>query len=102
VSSTTGSAGDQPPGEATFGDTPAQGVGEIAHDLNNALTSVLGYAEIIAEDARSGNVSARDAEQLLAATREAVALVKVLRASGRVALPAHDPATGPPDQPEGV
>jgi len=81
VSSTTGSAGDQHPGEATSGDAPAQGVREIAHGLNNALTSVLGYAEIIAEDARLGNVSARDAEQLLAATREAVALVKVLRAS---------------------
>jgi signal transduction histidine kinase len=76
-------------------------VGEIAHDLSNALTSVLGYAEMLAEDARSGNVSVRDADQLLAATREAVGLVKVLRASGRAVPPEREAAAKASDQPEG-
>ena len=56
-------------------------VGEISHDLNNVLTSVLGYAEMIAEDAQASRVDARDAQHLLAATREAVALVKALRST---------------------
>jgi len=78
---------------------PLGGVGEIAHDLSNALTSVLGFAEIVAEDARSGTVSPRDAEQLLAATRHAVALVRSLRGSGPAAAEAPHAAT-PPDQSE--
>ena len=78
-------------------DQPLRSVGEIAHDLNNVLTSVLGYAEIIAEDARLGNVSVRDAEQLVAATREAVALTKVLRVSRPAA-----PGATEPDQSEGA
>ena len=74
---------------------PPEGVGEIAHELSNALTSVLGFAEIIAEDARSGNVSPRDADQLLAATQEAVALVRSLRGSGPAAAEAPHAATAP-------
>ena len=77
---------------------PLGGVGEIAHDLNNALTSVLGFAEIVAEDARSGTVSPRDAEQLLAATRQAVALVKSLQGSTPAAGAPH--ITTSPDQSE--
>ena len=63
--------------------TTSRRVREITHDLNNILTSILGYAEMLAEDAKISRVEARDAEQLLAATREAVALAKELGAVAR-------------------
>jgi hypothetical protein len=66
---------------ATVESLTGRSVGQITHDLTNVMTGVLGYAEIIVEDARGSKVDVRDAEQLLAATREAVALIKVLRAS---------------------
>jgi len=84
---------------AASGKEPSRSIDQVAHDLNNILTSVLGYAEIVAEDARDANVDARDAQQLLLATREAVALVKALRAAA--ARPATDKPTSEPSAPVG-
>ena len=47
----------------------------LVHDLNNVLVAVVGYAEIVAADARDGAVEPRDADQAVAATRRAIELV---------------------------
>ena len=48
--------------------------GGIAHDFNNVLMAILGYAEFIVQDARSGTVRVEDAEQVVAATNRAIEL----------------------------
>jgi signal transduction histidine kinase len=94
---------DGPDGDAAIvEDEPSPSVDQVAHDLNNILTSVLGYAEIVAEDAREAKVDVRDAQQLLLATREAVALVKVLRASARRPAPGHPRTSAPSDRRRGT
>jgi len=48
--------------------------GGIAHDFNNVLMAILGYAEFIVQDAKTGSVRLEDAEQVLAATNRAIEL----------------------------
>ncbi len=57
--------------------------GGIAHDFNNVLMGILGYAEIVAADARESKVELRDAEQVLVATRRAIDLARRLTAFAR-------------------
>jgi len=57
--------------------------GGIAHDFNNVLMGILGYAEIVAADARDAKVEVRDAEQVLVATRRAIDLARRLTAFAR-------------------
>jgi len=57
--------------------------GGIAHDFNNVLMGILGYAEIVAADARESRVELRDAEQVLVATRRAIDLARRLTAFAR-------------------
>jgi two-component system, cell cycle sensor histidine kinase and response regulator CckA len=57
--------------------------GGIAHDFNNVLMGILGYAEIVAADARESKVDERDAEQVLVATRRAIDLARRLTAFAR-------------------
>jgi PAS domain S-box-containing protein len=57
--------------------------GGIAHDFNNVLMGILGYAEIVAADAREAKVEVRDAEQVLVATRRAIDLARRLTAFAR-------------------
>ena len=57
--------------------------GGIAHDFNNVLMGILGYAEIVAADARESKVEQRDAEQVLVATRRAIELARRLTAFAR-------------------
>lgn len=53
--------------------------GGIAHDFANVLMAILGYAELVAADARAGRVSPDDADQIVVATRRAVELTSRLR-----------------------
>ena len=57
--------------------------GGIAHDFNNVLMGILGYAEMVAADARESKVEQRDAEQVVAATRRAIELARRLTAFAR-------------------
>jgi two-component system cell cycle sensor histidine kinase/response regulator CckA len=57
--------------------------GGIAHDFNNVLTAILGYAELVADDARAGQVKQDDADQILAATARAIDLTARLTAFAR-------------------
>jgi two-component system cell cycle sensor histidine kinase/response regulator CckA len=57
--------------------------GGIAHDFNNVLMGILGYAEIVAADARESKVEAQDAEQVLVATKRAIELARRLTAFAR-------------------
>lgn len=50
----------------------------LVHELNNVLSAVLGYAEIVHADAVAGAVEERDALQVLAATRRAIELTDEL------------------------
>jgi len=52
----------------------------LVHELNNVLSAVLGYAEIVHADAAAGRVEERDAVQILAATRRAIELTDQLAA----------------------
>ena len=57
--------------------------GGIAHDFNNVLMGILGYAEMVAADARESKVEQRDAEQVVVATRRAIDLARRLTAFAR-------------------
>jgi two-component system, cell cycle sensor histidine kinase and response regulator CckA len=57
--------------------------GGIAHDFNNVLMGILGYAEMVAADARGSKVEERDAEQVVVATRRAIDLARRLTAFAR-------------------
>jgi hypothetical protein len=59
--------------------------GAAFHELNNVLSAILGYAEIVHADAATGKVEERDALQILAATRRAIELVDDLAARLRAA-----------------
>jgi hypothetical protein len=61
----------------------------LVHDLNNVLVAVRGFAEIVATDAREGRVEPRDADQAVAAARDAIELVDALQAhlDGRRPIP---------------
>jgi two-component system, cell cycle sensor histidine kinase and response regulator CckA len=57
--------------------------GGIAHDFNNVLMGILGYAEFLAADIRSGTPSAEDADQVVLATRRAIDLTARLTTFSR-------------------
>jgi two-component system, cell cycle sensor histidine kinase and response regulator CckA len=57
--------------------------GGIAHDFNNVLMGILGYAEMVAADARESKVEQQDADQVVAATRRAIDLARRLTAFAR-------------------
>jgi two-component system cell cycle sensor histidine kinase/response regulator CckA len=57
--------------------------GGIAHDFNNVLMGILGYAEMVAADARESKVETADAEQVVAATKRAIDLARRLTAFAR-------------------
>jgi PAS domain S-box-containing protein len=61
--------------------------GGIAHDFNNVLMGILGYAEMVAADARDATVEVRDAEQVVVATRRAIDLAARLTAFARREAP---------------
>jgi signal transduction histidine kinase len=57
-----------------------QPINVVLHELNNVLSAILGYAEIVQADADAGHVDERDARQILAATRRAIELADELAA----------------------
>jgi two-component system cell cycle sensor histidine kinase/response regulator CckA len=63
--------------------------GAIAHDLNNVLTAVLGYSEMLLGDAGPGHPWRADLEEIYASGQRAAQLVRRLLAFSRqvVALP---------------
>ena len=65
---------------APGGTSSPEAMATLVHELNNVLSAVLGYAEIVHADAGSGNVEERDAVQILAATRRAIELTDQLAA----------------------
>lgn len=56
----------------------------LLHELNNVLSAILGYAEIVHDDAGQGRVEERDAIQILTATRRAIELADQLAAALRL------------------
>ncbi len=60
--------------------------GGVAHDLNNMLTPIIGYAEMIAADAGPGAPFAEPAQEILGAAERARDLVRQLLAFGRVQI----------------
>ncbi|MEE9393446.1 MAG: two-component regulator propeller domain-containing protein [Planctomycetota bacterium] len=52
--------------------------GGIAHDLNNMLTAVLGYADLIRAELKAGTTAADDVNQLIAAGHRATKLTEQL------------------------
>ena len=71
----------------------------LVHELNNVLSAVLGYAEIVHLDAGAGKVEERDAVQVIAATRRAIeltdALAALIAARRSDALPAEPTGSEP-------
>jgi len=59
--------------------------GGIAHDFNNILGAIIGYAEMIRDDCRTGSVNANDVNQVLNAGMRAKELVKQILAFSRQA-----------------
>ncbi len=48
----------------------------LAHDLNNVMTTIQGYAEILLEDLEAGDSHRHDVELLHQASRRASAIVR--------------------------
>jgi two-component system, chemotaxis family, CheB/CheR fusion protein len=59
--------------------------GGIAHDFNNILGAVIGYSEIVREDALSKSVNVQDVDQILQAGHRAKELVQQILTFGRQA-----------------
>ncbi|MCJ7616390.1 MAG: histidine kinase, partial [Desulfobacterales bacterium] len=57
--------------------------GGIAHDFNNILGSIIGYAELMADDVPPGSQLAADLEQILTAGHKAKNLVQQILAFSR-------------------
>jgi hypothetical protein len=57
--------------------------GGVAHDFNNMLTTILGYASLIQDDAEPGSSIAHDAAQVRHAAETAAAFTQKLLAFGR-------------------
>ncbi len=55
----------------------------LGHDLNNVMTTIQGYAEILLEDTDPSDARRRDLEDLREATRRASAIVRDLMAFSR-------------------
>lgn len=72
------------PGSPDASSAPdAAAVRRLGHDLNNVLTSIQGYAEILLEDTDASDARRPDLERLTEATRRASALVRNLIAVSR-------------------
>lgn len=59
--------------------------GKIAHELNNVLTAISSYGELLLADLPHESAAREDAVEILAATRRAAALSQVLHELGRPA-----------------
>jgi hypothetical protein len=68
------------PPDAADDMAPPEPIDVLLHELNNVLSAILGYAEIVDADAGAGSVDERDARQILAATRRAIELADLLAA----------------------
>lgn len=60
--------------------------GQVAHELNNVLTAISSYGELLLEDLPHESAAREDAVEILAATRRAAALSQALHELGRPAL----------------
>ena len=65
--------------------------GGIAHDFNNILAAISGYAEFLEEDLKEGSEQQKYAKNILAAGREAKALVDQMLAFSRRKASAKEP-----------
>lgn len=66
----------------------------VAHEVNNPLTGVLGYAELLLLDLAEGDPRRRDVEIIRDEALRAGSIVRGMREFARSA----DPDTAPPDQ----
>jgi two-component system, cell cycle sensor histidine kinase and response regulator CckA len=57
--------------------------GSVAHDFNNMLTAILGYAELLTEQIGPDKPIGRDLQEIVAAAQRAAALTRQLLAFGR-------------------
>jgi two-component system, cell cycle sensor histidine kinase and response regulator CckA len=57
--------------------------GGVAHDFNNVLTAIAGYAELLRGEVPPGSEAQSDVDEILRASRSAAALVRQLLAFGR-------------------
>jgi len=57
--------------------------GGIAHDFNNILGAILGYTELVLDDAPGGTLMRKNAQRILSATQRAAELVKQILAFSR-------------------
>ena len=64
---------------------------QIAHDLNNTLIGITGYAELAVQGAEDANLQKRYLEQVLKASQRASNLVQQILKFGRVAEPDFQP-----------
>jgi len=65
--------------------------GGIAHDFNNILGAILGYAEIVRDDAELGRTRVQDVDQIIAAAERAKSLVQQILTSSRKVEPERRP-----------
>ncbi len=65
--------------------------GGIAHDFNNILAAILGYGELMQQQAAPGTAAARHAEQIVRAGERGRSLVARILAFSRGGLRAHTP-----------
>ena len=81
------------PTDRSHGDhsTPAtldpREIRRLAHDLNNLMTAIQGYAEILLEEIEPSGSNRADIELLHKATKRASAIVRDLMELGRSATP---------------
>ncbi|HEY0995409.1 MAG TPA: ATP-binding protein [Gemmatimonadaceae bacterium] len=61
--------------------------GKVAHELNNVLTAISSYGELLLEDLPHDSAAREDAVEILAATRRAAALSQALHELARPATP---------------
>lgn len=77
-------------------------VAAALHELNNVLSAILGYAEIVHADAQSGEVEERDARQILAAARRAIELARDVAALSAAAEAQPSGEAGAGSEPGGA
>src|SRR5574342_228527 len=57
--------------------------GGVAHDFNNILTAVVGYADLVRQDLAPGDPHAEDMDEIIKASNRAAALTRQLLAFSR-------------------
>jgi two-component system, cell cycle sensor histidine kinase and response regulator CckA len=62
--------------------------GGVAHDFNNTLVAILGYADLLARTLPAGGMQRRQADEIVAAARRAASLTTQLLAFSRQQVPA--------------